>query len=161
MSEVSPPTPPPPELRLLHRHIPAGQPSPVGMACSPRSGAKDSAAAGSQAQRSLAPWCAQMHSPARPHHTHTAISRSITSAVAMATGCQLPRSWPLWNHTAHPSQVISLFHGSQPWGQSLPSPRAPLNLKAFRAREGWGWGLPSVEGNPDWCPKLARQGDRS
>lgn len=54
----------------------------------------------------------QMYSPARPHHMHTAISRSITSPVAMATGCQLPRSWPLWNHTAHPSQVISLYHGS-------------------------------------------------
>lgn len=75
-----------------------------------------SEAAGSQALRSPAPWCAQMHSSARPHHMHTAISRSITSTVAMATGCQLPRSWPLWNHTAHPSQVISLFHGSQPGG---------------------------------------------
>ena len=59
-------------------------------------------AAGGPAQRSPAPWCAQMHSSARPHHMHTAISRSITSPVAMATGCQLPRSWPLWNHTAHP-----------------------------------------------------------
>lgn len=85
-----------------------------------------------------------LHSSARPHHMHTAISRSITSPVAMATGCQLPRSWPLWNHTAHPSQVISLFHGSQPWGQSLPSFRPPLNFRDFRAKGA------AVQGGAVW-----------
>lgn len=156
MSEIWPPGASPPSP-----HIPAGQASSGWKVCSDRAGSMDWKAAGSRAQRSPAPWWAQMHSPARPRHTHTAISRSITSPVAMATGCQLPRSWPLWNHTAHPSQVISLLHGSQPWGQCLPSPRPPLNWRDFRAQEGWGLGgVPSVEGNLDQCPKLAGQCDK-
>lgn len=98
-----------------------------------------SEAAGSQAQRSPAPWCAQMHSSARPHHMHTAISRSITGAVAMATGCQLPRSWPLWNHTAYPSQVITLFHGSQPWGWNLPFLQTTTEFQGKRDKVVGGW----------------------
>lgn len=117
---------------------PAGQPLSEWGVCSDSIGTKGSGSSrrGSSRKPSSEVSCPlvcpnALFSPPSPHaHCHLSLHHQ-----PCCHGNRMPVTKELASLEPHspPSQVISLFHGSQRWGQSLPSPRPPLNFRDFRA----------------------------